>query len=66
MAKMNGCNSDLPTGSIGVKSTRMNPGKVTRQNLSKGGVNTHLGGTTSKAPKMDRPSGKANMDGKRK
>lgn len=45
MARMNGCNADLPTGPIGDKSTRMNPAKATRQNMSRGGVNDHSGGS---------------------
>lgn len=58
MAKMNGCNSDMPMGTIGDKSTRMNPGKVTRNNLSKGGVNQQAGGSDTFAGKPALGKGK--------
>lgn len=48
MAKMNGCNSDMVKGPIGSRSTRMNPTKFARNNLSKGGVNDQMGGTRDK------------------
>lgn len=44
MAKMNGCNADMPTGPIGKNSTRMNPNDFARNNLAKNGVNQDLGG----------------------
>lgn len=59
MAFKGGCNADMPQGPVGSKSTRMNPTHFKRNNLSKGGVNKHIGGTTEKAPKMDVPAGKA-------
>lgn len=45
MAKMNGCNSDMPKGPIGKNSTRINPNSFARNNMSKGGVNAHAGGS---------------------
>lgn len=45
MAKMNGVNSDIVTGPVGSKSTRMNPAMSKRNNLASGGVNQHLGGS---------------------
>lgn len=62
MAFKGGCNADMPQGSVGKNNKRVNPGKATRQNLSKGGVNDHIGGTTERAPKMDRKPGKASAD----
>lgn len=44
MAMKNGCNSDMPKGPIGSRSTRMNPNSFARNNLAKGGVNEHQGG----------------------
>jgi hypothetical protein len=44
MAKMNGVNSDMVKGPIGQRSTRIDPTDFERNNLSKGGVNHHLGG----------------------
>lgn len=45
MAKMNGCNSDMPKGTVGTNETRVNPATAGRNNLSKGGVNKHSGGS---------------------
>lgn len=58
MAKMNGCNADMPKGPVGMRSTRMNPATMTRANLSKGGVNGHVGGT-KESYKPCIPAGKA-------
>jgi hypothetical protein len=48
MAKMNGCNADMPKGPVGSRSTRINPNSFARNNLSKGGVNDQMGGTKDK------------------
>lgn len=44
MAFKNGCNAGMAAPS-GSRSTRMNPNDFKRNNLSKGGVNKHTGGT---------------------
>lgn len=44
MAKMNGCNEGM-VGPNGTHSTRMQPQNHGRQNLAKGGVNKHSGGS---------------------
>lgn len=45
MAKMNGCNSDIPNSTIGTRSTRVNPAAIKRNNLASNGVNKHSGGS---------------------
>ena len=62
MPKMNGCNEGMcaPAGS---RSTRMNPTDFARNNMAKGGVNGHAGGTDKAAKKPAVGKGKAH-DGK--
>jgi hypothetical protein len=45
--KSNGCNADMPKGTIGTHSTRMNPNSFARNNLSMGGVNKDIPGKPS-------------------
>jgi hypothetical protein len=39
MAEKNGVNKTMPQGTIGTRSTRMNPNDFARNNMAKGGVN---------------------------
>ncbi len=52
MAKMNGCNADMPKGPIGKNSTRMNPNSFARNNLAMGGTNAHGSNVGSEKPKL--------------
>lgn len=66
MAKMGGCNYEFNSANSPQGKGRVTPSTFARNNMSKGGVNGHLGGTDAKAPKMDKAAGKADMIGAKK
>lgn len=66
MAKMNGCNDHMGGTRSDAKAqgkNRLSPNTFSRNSLSKGGVNTDLGGGATTAHKRPIKAGKAH-DGK--
>lgn len=63
MAKMNGCNQDFDSAKSPQGVKRVTPSSFARNNMSKGGTNDHLGGTTTAGKRLPISKGKAH-DGK--
>lgn len=61
MAKMGGCNYEFKSASSPQGKGRVTPSTFSRNNLSKGGVNDHIGGTDKAGKKPALGAGRSSM-----